>query len=108
MPYNRVEARTIVRNVKMKMLLPYYHISGMLQHYLEDVDDWSYAIEAYRKNYVRLVIESLPTLKSYAKAIGRDVKGSWGMDFLLARNGKWYFINMTLERDSWKPQGTRN
>ena len=102
-PYNRVEARAIVRNGQMKMLFPYYHISGMLQHHLNDVEDWSYVMEAYRNNYARLVIESLQTLKSYAEAIGRVVKGSWSVDFMLGRDGKWYFIDMALERDSWKP-----
>jgi len=103
-PYNRIEVRTIVRDGKFAGAFPYYHINGMLQNYYGVYEDtpWSYIVERYRE-YAKITVNAISKLKTYAELIGKEIDGSWSIDFMLSKNGEWYFIDMALEEDSWKP-----
>ena len=103
MPYSRVEARAIVRNGRLTELFPYYHIAALAQAYHGEVKDWDYIIEAYRENYAARIISAAGELRELAEAIGGEIGGSWSIDFMLGRDGKWYLIDMALEKYSWKP-----
>lgn len=44
-------------------------------------------------------------LTSYAKKISKRLPGIWSIDFCLARDGTWYFIDCALAQDSWHTEG---
>lgn len=47
-------------------------------------------------------------LKKYATIISRAVPGCWSVDFALAKNGVWNFIDMADARLSWHPEDCEN
>jgi len=110
--YGNIEVRVIVSKGKVSNIFPYYHISGLEAHVLKYIENASRekARKDYYNIYVPMVESAAEILGEYAEKIVKDSglhADDWSVDFALVnKNGKkeWYFIDMALEKDSWKPE----
>ena len=120
--YNTVEARLFIRNGEVEEVYPYYHWSGIIEHYRRQEIGASIFFSAnpapvirtlrreieetrrdYEKNLVERIKRDLGLLVKYGRIISERIEGYWSVDFVLA-GGEWYFIDMAVGEASWKPR----
>lgn len=69
-----------------------------------DHEDWESRLRSINFEEISEVI----LLKRYATTISMAVPGCWSVDFALAKNGVWNFIDMADARLSWHPEDCKN
>jgi len=105
-PYNRVEARVYVESGKAFMVIPYYHVNGLVERYHDvvGVDEWKRVLRDYKHVYAAKIIRDHALLADMAEKVVAAVDGGdWSVDFMLSEDGKWYMIDMAELERSWVP-----
>ena len=107
--YKNVEVRVIAEKGRVTDIWPYYHWSGLEEHFRDRVD-LKKLRQDYLSKYVATVSRELGKIAEYASIIARAgelASYSWSIDFARV-NGEWYFIDMALAEASWKPEKRLN
>lgn len=98
MPVSR-ERRYFVRDGQVVCHHPYWP-ELVMQFYGKEPDGWREKLAALNKE----TTQEVELLTTYAIEISGRVRGAWSVDFCMAADGTWYFIDMALAKQSWHPE----
>lgn len=91
------ERRYMVKDGKVVRHFPYWPKEAI---HNANIKDWEKVLEELNLEGE----DEIHLLTSYAEALGAKLGGYWSVDFMLGKDGKWWFIDMAEGEKSWTPE----
>jgi len=97
MPVNK-EVRVFIKDGKV-LCHHFYWIEEAIEKTSYKPKNWKELLNKAKQ----LSKEDIDTILKYAGMVAKVISGYWSVDFMKAKNGKWYLIDMALGKESWHP-----
>jgi len=94
------ERRYFIRNGKVQCHHPYWPEEAIRFWKNTPPENWREKLRELNHE----TDEEVKLLSEYALKVAKVMDGYWSVDFAMAKNGKWYLIDMALGEMSWHPE----